>query len=256
MKPGVNYREPDIDSEHYIIGKKDVYNVFSSGYEAEAFITWMENPVRNSTVAYTCGYNMARISTIEENDYDGIVYDVSVEGDDPSFCVPGIAVHNCGAGMVNVALLYQTMIGMSFSIENSGDWLDESAARATGSTASRVQSVKERGLNLLDPNDGDPKTLREREALIIYYKSLILRILDSIKSEFLKRQGSIDLPSAIPLILSGGTSMPKGFKQLFEEGFNSIKSTFPISISEIRMAQTPLNSVAQGLLVAAMNYGQ
>lgn len=161
-----------------------------------------------------------------------------------------------GAGMVNVALLYQTMVGMSFSIENSGDWLDESAARATGSTAGRIQSIKEKGLNLLDPNDGDPKTLREREALIIYYKSLILRVLDSIKNEFKKSQGNIALPTSIPIILSGGTSLPKGFKQLFEEGFNSVKETFPIPVSEVRCAVDQLNAVAQGLLVAAMNYGQ
>jgi len=161
-----------------------------------------------------------------------------------------------GAGMCNVALLYQTIVGMSYSIVNSGDWLDESAAKATGSTASRIQSIKERGLNLMDVNDGDPKTLREREALIIYYKSLILRVLESIKAEFEKRRGTIDLPHAIPIILSGGTSLPKGFKELFEAGFSTVKDKFPIPISEIRMAKDPLNAVAQGLLVAALNYNE
>jgi len=159
-----------------------------------------------------------------------------------------------GAGQVNVALVYKTMIGMTFSIIGSGDFLDESAAKATGSTPSRVQAIKERGLNLLDPNDGDPKTLREREALIIYYKSLILKVLDSIKNEFLHRRGTIELPEAIPLILSGVTSLAKGFKELFESGFASVKANFPFSVSEIRMAKDPLGSVAQGLLVAALNH--
>lgn len=167
----------------------------------------------------------------------------------------GLAI-SMGAGMVNVALLFQTIVGMSFSLVNSGDWLDESAARATGTTASRVQSIKERGLNLMDPNEGDPKTFREREALIVYYKSLILRVLETIKVEFEKRRGSIDLPNAIPLILSGGTSLPKGFKETFEAGFSSVKNKFPIPISEIRMAKDPLNAVAQGLLVAALNYNE
>ena len=36
-----------------------------------------------------------------------------------------------GCGMANVALLYQTMVGMAFSVVNSGDWLDEMAAKAT-----------------------------------------------------------------------------------------------------------------------------
>jgi actin-like ATPase involved in cell morphogenesis len=158
-----------------------------------------------------------------------------------------------GAGMVNIALLYQTMIGMAFSNVNSGDWLDQSAAKAVGSTASRLQAIKERGLNLMDVNDGDPKTLREREALTVYYKSLILRVLDAIKVEFERNKG-VDLPKAIPIILSGGTSLPKGFKELFIEGFNTIKAKFPIPITEIRVATDPLNAVAQGLLVAALNH--
>ena len=160
-----------------------------------------------------------------------------------------------GCGMVNVALLYQTVICMSFSISGSGDWIDESASKAVGSTPSRLQFLKERGINLLDPNDGDPKTLREREALIIYYKSLILRVLDTIKNEFFKHKG-IELPESIPMILSGGTALAKGFKELFESGFNTVKDKFPIPISGIRMASSPLESVAQGLLVAALNYNE
>jgi len=160
-----------------------------------------------------------------------------------------------GAGLVNVCLMFKTMIGMAFSIQQSGDYLDQAVAAATGSTASRIQAIKEKGINLMNPNEGDdPKTLREREALIIYYKSLILRTLDSIKTEFNRHQGSIELPNAVPIILSGGTSLAKGFKELFEAGFEMVKKDFPFGISEIRMASDPLNSVAQGLLIAAMNY--
>lgn len=161
-----------------------------------------------------------------------------------------------GAGMVNVALLYQTMIGMSFSIQNSGDWLDESAAKATGTIPSRIQVIKERGVNLMNPAEGDPRTIREREALIVYYKSLILKALEIIRTEFEKRRSSIDLPVPIPIVLSGGTSLAKGFKELFETGFNTVKDKFPFAVTEIRMANDPLNAVAQGLLVAAMNYSE
>jgi len=163
---------------------------------------------------------------------------------------------SCGAGMVNVCLMYQTVIGMAFSIGRGGDFIDQSAARATGTTASRIMSIKEKGVNLLDANDGDPKTFREREAITIYYKSLVLYALDCIKNEFLKRQSTIELPGAIPIILSGGTSKATNFKEFFETGFETVKKTFPIPISEIRMASDPLNSVAQGLLVAAMNYDE
>jgi len=161
-----------------------------------------------------------------------------------------------GAGMVNVCLMYQTMIGMAFSIGRGGDWIDQSAARATGTTASRIMSIKEKGVNLLDANEGDKKTFREREAIIIYYKSLVLYALDCIKNEFLMRQSTIELPGSIPIILSGGTSLATNFKEFFETGFETVKKNFPIPISEIRKATDPLSAVAQGLLVAAMNYDE
>lgn len=161
-----------------------------------------------------------------------------------------------GAGLTNVCLMFQTIIGMAFSVNKAGDNIDHGAATALGSTSSRIQSIKEKGINLLDPNEGDPKTFREREAICIYYKSLVLYVLDKIKEEFLKREGTIELPNAIPIILSGGTSLPKNFKEFFETGFNEVKAKFPISVSEIRMAEKPLDAVAQGLLIAAINHDE
>ena len=161
-----------------------------------------------------------------------------------------------GAGMVNVCLMYQTMIGMEFSLQRSGDFIDQSAAIATGTTASRIMSIKEKGINLMDPSEGEPKTFREREAISIYYKSLILYTLDMIKSEFKKREGTIELPHSIPLVLSGGTALAKNFKEFFETGFATMKDKFPIPISEVRLATSPLNAVAQGLLVAAMSHDE
>lgn len=159
-----------------------------------------------------------------------------------------------GAGMTNICLMFETVPVMTFSLSRGGDNLDTSAAKATGSTANKVQSIKEKGLNLLDPSEGDPKTFREREALIIYYKSLILYAFDSIKKEFEKRGGTVELPYAIPLILSGGSSLPKNFIELFKAAYDSVRGNFAIPISEIRMANSPLNAVAQGLLIAALNH--
>ncbi|MBD3262629.1 MAG: hypothetical protein GF334_13330 [Candidatus Altiarchaeales archaeon] len=160
---------------------------------------------------------------------------------------------SAGAGMVNTSLVYQTMVGMSFSVSRSGDWIDSSSAKAVGSTATRMMSVKERGVDLLNPNDGDPKTLREREALIVYYKNLIHYIIDNIKKEFKKDNSSIELPESIPWVISGGTSLAKNFLPFFQQEFEKEKASFPINISEIRMAKDPLNDVARGLLIAAMN---
>jgi len=158
-----------------------------------------------------------------------------------------------GAGMVNTALLFQTMVGMSFSIQNSGDWIDSSSAKAVGSTATRIMSIKEKGVNLLDPTEGDPKQLREREAIVVYYRNLIHLVIDSISKEFKKDSGSIELPDSIPWVISGGTALAKNFLKFFQIEFDKVKGTFPINISEIRMANDPLNDVAKGLLIAAMN---
>lgn len=161
-----------------------------------------------------------------------------------------------GAGMVNCCLMYQTVIGMAFSISRGGDWIDQSAARACGTTASRITSIKERGTDLMDVSRGDPKTAREREAIQVYYKSLIMYALQSVEQEFAKRRGTIDLPNSVPIIVSGGTAKANNFKEFFEAAFNERKDKFPIPVSEVRMASDPLNAVAQGLLVSALNYDE
>jgi actin-like ATPase involved in cell morphogenesis len=184
---------------------------------------------------------------IAMNEAAAVVYS---NGSKEQFSAIGIS---CGSGMINVCLMYTTMIGMSYSITNSGDWIDESAAKATGTTAARIQSIKEKGVDLMNPADGDPKTIREREAITIYYKSLALRILDSLKNEFMKKQSSIELSSSIPIIVSGGTAKAKNFLEFFKTAFETVKDKFPIPISDIRMATEPLNAVAQGLLIVALN---
>jgi hypothetical protein len=158
---------------------------------------------------------------------------------------------SCGAGMSNVALVYQTVVGMAFSVARGGDYIDSNAAMALDTTASRIMAIKEKGVNLMDVNDGDPKDLREREAIIVYYKNLIRYVIDNVREEFLKTNGSIQIEESIPWVIGGGTSMAKGFIELFRNEFEARKRNFPISISEIRAANDPLNDVAKGLLIAA-----
>jgi hypothetical protein len=158
-----------------------------------------------------------------------------------------------GAGMVNTALVYQTMVGMAFSISRSGDYIDQSAAKAVGSTATRLMSIKEKGVNLLDPTDGNPKQMREREAIIVYYRNLIHYVINSVKKEFKKEDNKVELADEIPWIISGGTAKAKNFLEFFKREFEKERNSFPIGISEIRMANDPLGDVAKGLLIAALN---
>ena len=72
----------------------------------------------------------------------------------------------------------------------------------------------------------------------------------------MKRRGTIELPCSLPMIISGGTALAKNFKEFFEQAFNTVKAKFPIPVSEVRLATSPLNAVAEGLLVAALNHDE
>jgi hypothetical protein len=51
--------------------------------------------------------------------------------------------------------------------------------------------------------------------------------------------------------LSGGTALPAGFRDRFEKLL--WEQDFPITVSEIRMAQNPLYSTAKGALTCALS---
>lgn len=161
----------------------------------------------------------------------------------------GIAI-SFGSGMTNVALAVNALSGMEFSIARGGDWIDSGAAKSIGANQARLCTIKEKGINLLDPTEGEEKQMREREALSFYYKELIDYTLKSIAEQF-RSECTIELSDPIPMVVSGGTSKAGGFMDLFEKVFKKHKRKFPVPISEIRHAKDPLNAVAHGLLVQA-----
>lgn len=151
-----------------------------------------------------------------------------------------------GSGMCNLALAINGIEGLSFSVARGGDWIDEGAARAVGSTRSRICALKEKGVDLLNPEG------REQEAIALYYKSLIEYCIDQTAREFARIKDRFSLPSAIPIVVSGGTSLAGNFLPFFEKVFERKRKRFPIEVSEIRQAADPLNAVARGLLIQAM----
>ena len=151
-----------------------------------------------------------------------------------------------GSGMTNIAMSINTIECMSFSVARGGDWIDAGAARSIGSTQSRICSVKERGFDLLNPEG------REQEALSFYYKELISYALDWVAKEFMKGASQYNLSQPIPIVVSGGTSKAGSFLPFFKQVFERKQKRFPIEISEIRAAEDPLNAVAKGMLIQAM----
>lgn len=151
-----------------------------------------------------------------------------------------------GAGMCNVALSFQATTAMEFSVARSGDWVDSQSSKAVGKTAAQMCTIKERGMDLSNPQG------RDQEAIALYLRSLIEYTLKNISAQFAQVQNQIDLPDPVPFVVSGGTSLVKGFMELFEDEFERIKRRgFPIPISEVRAADDPLTAVSDGLSVLA-----
>lgn len=152
-----------------------------------------------------------------------------------------------GSGMTNVALAYNGVGGMEFSVERGGDWIDNRASKSIGSTQSRICAIKENGVDLLAPKN------RDEEALVFYYRALINHALDWVSKEFRAKQLDQVLSKEVPIILSGGTSKPINFLECFKEEYEKRKAKMGIKISDIRLATDQLNSVAKGLLIQAIN---
>jgi len=182
-----------------------------------------------------CGYR-----AIPSNEAMAVVYS---ETADDGFS--GLAI-SMGSGMCNIALAVNTIEGLSFSVARGGDYIDAGAARSVGATQARICSIKEAGIDLNNPKN------REQEAITFYYRELVSYLLDQISQEFKKIQGQFTLPRPIPLVIGGGTSMADGLMALFGDVFEKKRKRFPFEISEIRSAKEPLNVVAYGLLVQAL----
>ncbi len=147
-----------------------------------------------------------------------------------------------GAGLTNVTLAYMASPLMSFSIGRGGDWIDEQAAKSTGLTKERVTATKEKVSSLNNRvTVGSPEG-----ALNIYYDALISYVIEHLK----KRLAHITPPDvAFPVAVAGGSSLPKGFFQMFEKKITNAK--LGIELSKIVRAKDPLHSVARGCLIAA-----
>lgn len=150
-----------------------------------------------------------------------------------------------GGGMVNVCLSFMSVPIFKFSVTKAGDWIDQQVAMATDETASRVSAIKESSLDL--SKEGSLSKIES--ALSIYYNHLIEYVIENIKQEFTKARKMPRITKPITVVLSGGTSLPKGFAGRFRQILNQLK--LPVSVGNVRMASQPLRSVAKGALVAA-----
>ncbi len=157
----------------------------------------------------------------------------------------GIGI-SCGGGLCNVCLAYLSVPVVSFSIAKAGDYIDNSAAAMTGERSNSIRIMKE-GAFHFNGFFSD----KVQQVISVYYDDMIKSLVAGLKETFSNARNMPKLSRPIPLVLSGGTALPAGFRDRFEKIFK--ESDVPVQLSEVRMASKPLETAAKGALIAALS---
>ena len=168
-----------------------------------------------------------------------------VYGEMESSNYTGIGI-SIGGGLCNVCLSYLAVPVASFSVTKAGDFIDASAASVTGELANRIRLAKEDSFYLNGATSD-----KIHQVLAVYYDDMIGSLVAALKQAFGDARSLPKLGRAIPLVLSGGSVMPRGFQERFEAALKA--ADLPLQISEIRLAERPLETTAKGALVAALS---
>ena len=213
-------------------GEVLAFSVPAAGQGREAQLTYHQATLRR--YFESMGYKPVAIneglavifSELEDNNFTGI----------------GIS---CGGGMCNVTLAYLSIPSMMFSIAKGGDFIDDAVGAVTGEQSTRVKVIKEEGLDLSKtPKDKYEKALR------IYYEDLVESLVETLRRSISQADKLPRSDRPLPIVLSGGTAKPRGFKDMFEKALAA--HAMPIEISAVRMAADPLTATARGALIAAL----
>lgn len=158
--------------------------------------------------------------------------------------VTGIGM-SFGAGLVNVAMVYKGMLLFAFSINKSGDFIDKESSRACGVAESIMNHIKEKKLDL---TKNEFKVDAEERALIFTHKHVIKNAIQGLVKAF-SSQKSINILEPVPVYISGGTTLPNGFPELFEKELRVAK--LPFEVTKVIPVKDRLTAVAKGSLIWA-----
>jgi len=153
-----------------------------------------------------------------------------------------------GAGMANACIIYEGLSALDFSVTKSGDYIDQNAARETGSPIARITAMKEEASFSLDPKS----TSNSREILAIssYYRYTVKNILAQMINLFNTSEKMPHFAEPIKIVCGGGTAMADGFIELFKEEFKNLE--FPIDVKAFEVVKEPFYAVARGALSEAI----
>ena len=220
-----------------------VYCVPSKPIDVEREVSYHEDVLR--TIIEQYGYNVKKIEESVALGYEGLV----------DTQLTGIAI-SMGAGMCNIAVMYQGMTALSFSVSRGGDWVDDNVSMDTGVSKAKVTNIKESS-DTLNLSKGVYQDIYEEgtdEANVLiairsYYGALINYLLTNLKVQFEGVENVPNFPDAVPIVIGGGTSLVKGFLDVFNEQFD--QNEFPIPVSEIILIEDAHTAVARGCLSEA-----
>lgn len=153
-----------------------------------------------------------------------------------------------GAGMVNVCYAMYGNPIFKFAIVNSGDWIDRQAAKALGESPTFVNKQKTK-CDLLRT----PESLVER-AIQTQYNLMIEKTVKGIVDGFSNANKTVRSDTPVDIVIAGGTSLIKGFKEVFEKAIRLVD--LPVKIGEVIHPDDALYSVARGCLIAAEAAGK
>lgn len=224
-------------------GETCVYCIPSKPIDVQREVSYHEDVLR--TIIEQYGYNVKKIEEAVAIGYEGLV----------DTQLTGVAI-SMGAGMCNIAVMYQGMTALSFSVSRGGDWVDENVAMDTGVSKAKVTNIKETSTTL-DLSAATYQNIYEEEtdeanvliAIRSYYGALINYLLTNLKVQFEGVENVPNFPNAVPIVIGGGTSLVKGFLDVFNEQFD--QDEFPIPISEIIHIEDAHTAVARGCLSEA-----
>lgn len=224
-------------------GETCVYCIPSKPIDVKREVSYHEDVLR--TIIEQYGYNVKKIEEAVAIGYEGLV----------DTQLTGVAI-SMGAGMCNIAVMYQGMTALSFSVSRGGDWVDENVSMDTGVSKAKVTNIKETSTTL-DLSAATYQNIYEEEtdeanvliAIRSYYGALINYLLTNLKVQFEGVENVPNFPDAVPIVIGGGTSLVKGFLDVFNEQFD--QDEFPIPISEIIHIEDAHTAVARGCLSEA-----
>ena len=224
-------------------GETCVYCVPSKPIDVQREVSYHEDVLR--TIIEQYGYSVKKIEEAVALGYEGLV----------DTQLTGVAI-SMGAGMCNIAVMYQGMTALSFSVSRGGDWVDDNVSMDTGVPKAKVTNIKESS-NTLDLSTANYQNIYEEDtdeanvliAIRSYYGALINYLLTNLKVQFEGVENVPNFPEAVPIVIGGGTSLVKGFMDVFNEQFD--QNEFPIPVSEIILIEDAHTAVARGCLSEA-----